>query len=146
MSRGSLRLKGFEGRVEVGGKEHMVRVIDGGAELERSESGKPLLRIKITAEVDGVRREYVITYSKYGRNNAAVGFATANANAPGGREADAERFSALVKTLTGREPGVYRMKDGRIRIECNREHLEGFRSFAELADAIEKWLEETSRR
>jgi hypothetical protein len=33
---------------------------------------------------------------------------------PGGREADAERFSALIKTLTGKEPRVYRMKDGRI--------------------------------
>jgi hypothetical protein len=37
------------------------------------------------------------------------------------------------------------MKDGRIRNECNREHLEGFRRFAELADAIERWLEETRR-
>ena len=146
MSRGSLRLKGFEGRVEVGGREHVVKVINGGAELEKSESDKLLLRIKITAEVDGVRREYVITYSRYGETNAAMGFATARANAPGGREADAERFLALVKALTGREPRVYRMKDGRIRIECNKEHLEGFRRFAELADAIEKWLKETGRR
>ncbi len=145
-ARGSQTLKGFEKRVEVGGREHMVKVIDGGAELEKSESDKLLLRIKITAEVDGVRREYVITYSRYGETNAAMGFATARANAPGGREADAERFLALVKALTGREPGVYRMKDGRIRIECNREHLEGFRRFAELADAIERWLEETGRR
>jgi hypothetical protein len=38
------------------------------------------------------------------------------------------------------------MKDRRIRIECSREHLDGFRRFAELADAIEKWLEETRRR
>jgi len=38
------------------------------------------------------------------------------------------------------------MKDGRIRIECNREHLEGFKRYTELADAIERWLEETSRR
>jgi hypothetical protein len=92
MSRGSLRPKGFEGRVEVGGKEHVVNVIDGGAELEKSESGKLLLRIKITTEIDGVRREYAITYSRYGESNAAMGFATARANAPGGKEADAERF------------------------------------------------------
>jgi hypothetical protein len=39
----------------------------------------------------------------------------ARANAPGGRETDAERFSALVKALTGRELGVYRMKDGKIK-------------------------------
>jgi hypothetical protein len=29
---------------------------------------------------------------------------------------------------------------------CYGEHLEGFKRYAELADAIEKWLEETSRR
>jgi len=28
---------------------------------------------------------------------------------------------------------------------CGREHLEGFKRFAELADAVEKWLEKTSR-
>ncbi len=32
-----------------------------------------------------------------------------------------------------------------IVIECYREHLEGFKRYAELADAIEKWLEETGR-
>ncbi len=35
------------------------------------------------------------------------------------------------------------MKDGKIMIECGREHLEGFASCAELADAIKKWLRET---
>ncbi len=39
----------------MGGKEHMVKVIDEGAKLEKSESGKLLLRIRITAEVDWVR-------------------------------------------------------------------------------------------
>jgi hypothetical protein len=70
----------------------------------------------------------------------------ARADAPGGREADAERFSALVKALTGREPRVYRMKDGRIKIECYGGHLEGFMRYTELADVIKRWLEETSRR
>jgi len=37
------------------------------------------------------------------------------------------------------------MKDGRIKIVCGREHLNGFRRYIELADAIKKWLEETSR-
>jgi hypothetical protein len=145
-ARGILKLEGFEGRVEVNGKEHVVKVISGEAEFDVGRSGKKLLRIRITAEVDGIRREYVITYSRYGEINAAMGYATARADAPGGREADAERFSALIKALTGREPRVYRMKDRRIRIECSREHLDGFRRFAELADAIEKWLEETRRR
>jgi len=40
---------------------------------------------------------------------------------------------------------VYRMKNGAIIIVCGREHLEGFKRYAELADAIEKWLEETGR-
>jgi hypothetical protein len=31
-------------------------------------------------------------------------------------------------------------------VECGGKHLEGFMHYAELADAIEKWLEETSRR
>jgi hypothetical protein len=34
--------------------------------LRRSRGGKKLLRIKITAEVDGVRRDYTITYGRYG--------------------------------------------------------------------------------
>jgi hypothetical protein len=123
----------------------MVKVIDGGAELETSESGKLLLRIKITAEVDGVRSEYEITYGRYGKNEAR-GRAYASAEAPGGREDDAERFSALIKALTGEEPKVYRMKNGKIIIECYEGHLEGFMRYAELAEAIKKWLEETGRR
>jgi hypothetical protein len=74
-----------------------------------------------------------------------VGYAYASANAPGGREADAERFSALVKALTGEEPGVYRMKDGKIIMKCFRKHLDGFKRYVELADAIEEWLEGTDR-
>jgi hypothetical protein len=143
-SRRSLTLKGFEGRVEVGGREHVVKIIDGEA-IEEDRGGKKLLRIKITAEVDGVRRDYTITYSRYGRKNEAMGRAYARANAPGGREADAERFAAVIKALTGREPGVYRRSDGKIEAVCGRGHLDGFMRYAELADAIEKWLEETGR-
>ncbi len=144
-ARGSLKLEGFEKEVEVDGKKHVVKVIDGEA-VEEGRGGRKLLRIKITAEVDGVRREYVMTYSRRGADNAAVGFATAKADAPGGREADAERFSALIKGLTGREPRIRRRSDGTIELVCGREHLNGFMRYTELADAIEKWLEETSRR
>ncbi len=94
-TRGSLGLEGFEGRVEVGGREHVVKIIGGGAEVEEGRGGKKLLRIKITAEVgrvegehtivDRVVREYTITYGRRGRNNAVVGFATAKADAPDGR-------------------------------------------------------------
>jgi hypothetical protein len=144
MSRSSLKLEGFERVVEVGGKEYVVKVIGGGAEFDVGRSGKKLLRIKITAEVDGVRREYTITFSRYGRN-AAVGFAVARGDTPRDREADAERLAAVIEALTGIKPRIRRMKDGTIAIECYGGHLEGFRRFAELADAIEKWLEEAGR-
>jgi hypothetical protein len=132
-----------------------VKVIDGEA-VEEDRGGRKLLRIRITAEVgrvegehtivDRVVREYTITYSRHARSNAVLGFAYARADAPGGREADAERFAAVIKALTGREPRIRRIKNGKIKIECYGGHLESFMGFAELADAIEKWLEETSRR
>ncbi len=53
------------------------------------------------AEVDGVKGEYAITYGRYGTDNKALDYAVARADAPGGREADAERFSAL-STLISR--------------------------------------------
>jgi hypothetical protein len=142
-ARGSLKLKGFEKEVEVDGRRHVVKVIGGDAELEESRSGKTLLRIRITAEVDGVRRNYTMTFRRRGTDNAAVGYAYAEVDVPGGRKADAERLAAVIKALTGRKPGVYRMKNGNIIIKCGREHLDGFRRYAELADAITKWLEET---
>jgi len=67
-ARGSLTLKGFVREVEVEGRRHVVKVIDGGA-VEEGRGGRKLLRIKITAEVDGVRREYTITYGRYGDKN-----------------------------------------------------------------------------
>jgi hypothetical protein len=145
MSRGSLTLKGFEKEVEVGGMEHMVKVTDGSAKLKKGKSGKKLLKIKTTAEVDGVRRKYAITFGRYGRRNATEGYATAKADAPGGREADAERLAAVIKALTGKEPLMRRKSDGTIEIVCGRTHLEGFKRYAELADAIKKWLEETGQ-
>jgi hypothetical protein len=139
MSRGSLTLKGFEVEVEVDGEKYMVKVIDGEA-VEEDRGGRKLLRIKITAEVGGVRSDYVMTYGRYGKHNATLGFAYARA------EADAERLAAVIKALTGKEPRIHRMKDGRTMIECYGGHLEGFKQYVELADAIVKWLEETRRR
>jgi len=124
----------------------VVKVIDGSAEFDVGKSGKKLLRIKITAEVDGVRRDYTITFGKYRADNKVVGFAAARADAPGGREADAERLSTLIKALTGREPRMHEKSDGSIEVVCGREHLDGFARYVELADAIAKWLEETDRR
>jgi hypothetical protein len=140
-ARGSLRLEGFEKKVEIGGRKHVVKVLGGWAEFGKGRGGKNLLRIKITAEVDGVRSDYTITFGRRRADSAAVGFAMARADVLGGREADAERLSALIKALTGREPEVYRMRDGRIMIECYREHLDGFMRYTELADDIERWLQ-----
>jgi hypothetical protein len=154
-ARGSLKLEGFEKKVEVNGRTYVVKV-RGGEAVEEDRDGRKLLRIRITAEVgrvegehtivDHVVREYTITFSRYGRNNAVAGFAAARADAPGGREADAERLAAVVEALTGVKPRIRRRSDGKIEIVCGREHLDGFRRYAELADATEKWLEETGRR
>ncbi|PLC62285.1 hypothetical protein B7L68_07705 [Thermoproteus sp. CP80] len=149
---GSLRLADVRGiEVDVGGKRYVVDVLGGGAQSEEGRSGRTLLRIAITAEVgrvegehtivDRVVREYTITFGRYGRNNKAMGFATARADAPGGREADAERFSALVEALTGKRPRVRRRNDGTIEIICYEEHLDGFALYAELAEDIRRWLE-----
>ena len=142
MSRGSLTLKGFEKEVEVNGEKYKVKVIDGGA-VEEDRGGRKLLRIKITAEVDGVRHEYEITYGRE-KDNAARGYAYVRADAPGGREADAERLVAVIEALTGVKPWIRRMKNGTIVVVCYREHLDGFARYAELADAIVRWPEETS--
>ena len=138
-------MKGFVKEVEVNGKTYVVKVI-GGEAVEEDRDGRKLLRLKITAEVGGVRRDYVMTYGRYGETNAAVGFATARADAPGGREADAERLAAVIEALTGVKPRIRHMKDGTIIIECGREHLDGFRRYVELASAIARWLEETGGR
>jgi hypothetical protein len=144
-ARGSIKPEGFEKKVEVGGREHMVKIIGGRAEFDVDRSGKKLLRIRITAGVDGVRGEYMITYGRYGRNNVALGYAYARADAPGGREADAERLVAVIKVLTGIEPWIRRRSDGKIELLCGEGHLEGFMRYAELVDALEKRLDETSQ-
>jgi hypothetical protein len=144
-ARGSLTLKGFEKEVEVGGKKHVVKVVGGGAVIEESQRGKRLLRIRIAAEVDGVRCNFAVAFGRYGRKNEAAGYARAKADAPGGREADAERLAAVIKALTGEEPRIYRKKNGAVVIACGRKHLEGFKRYAELADAVERWLNSCCR-
>jgi hypothetical protein len=130
---GSLELKGFEKKVEVNGRTYVVKVIGGGA-VEEDRGGRKLLRIRITAEIDGIRGEYEVTYGRYGAGNAVRGFAVAKA------EADAERLAAVIEALTGVKPRIYRMKNGAIIVVCSREHLEGFARYAELANAIKRWL------
>ena len=151
-ARASLELKGFEKKVEVDGRTYVVKVTGWGAEFDEGRGGRKLLRIKITAEVgrvegehivDPVVREYTITFGRYGKLNAVAGFATARADAPDGREEDAKRLAAVIKALTGKEPRIRRRSDGKIVIECGKEHLDGFMRYAELAEAIRRWIEET---
>jgi hypothetical protein len=52
----------------------------------------------------------------------------------------------VVETLTGRKPRIIVRSNGKIELVCGRERLEGFKRYAELTDAIEKWLEETDPR
>jgi hypothetical protein len=154
MLRGSQKLERFEKWVEVNGKTYVVKVKGWSAKTEESQHGKTLLRITIKAEmglvkdgqiVDRVEHEYKITFTRYGDDNAIFGYAYARVNAPGGREADAERYSALIKALTGREPWIQRMRGGKIQIACSRVHLEGYMLYDELVDVVEGWLEEVGR-
>jgi hypothetical protein len=141
-----LKLEGFEGRVEVGGRGHVVKAVGWSAELEERQVGKTLLRIRIAADIDGVKCYYTITYGRYRKINAALGFATARAGTLIDRLADAERLAAVIKVLTGREPRIIERSDGTIEIICSRAHLDGLKRYAELADTVERWLEATSRR
>jgi len=124
MLRVSLKLEGFEKKVEVNGRMHVVKVISGGAEFDKGRSCKKMLRIKITAEVDGIKSEYTITYGRYGKPNAAVGRAYAMADAPGGRKADAERLAAVIEALTGVKSKMHQRSDGTIELVCGKEQLE----------------------
>jgi PaRep2b protein. len=133
---GSLKLADVKGaEVFVGGRRHVVTVLGGGAEFEEGESGRTLLKITITAEVDGVRRDSTMTFSRRGAGNAAKGRAYIR------EETDAEKLAAVIKALTGEEPWVYRKSDGTIVVECGRKHLEGFMRYTELAETIGRWLE-----
>jgi len=84
-----------------------VKIIGGGAEIKEGRGGRKLLRIKITAEVDGVGGVYAITFGRYGSKNEVAGYARAKADAPGDRMADAERLAAVVKALISRKPRMY---------------------------------------
>ena len=63
-----------------------------------------------------VESQSVVTYGGRGASNKATGYAAADA--PGGRETDAERCSALIKALTGREPRIIEKSDGTIELVC----------------------------
>ena len=134
---GSPRLEGLGSDVD----SRLVRTMGGGAQPEGGRAAGPYRgnnrrgRRHTERLHDGVRQVW--------SHSEALGFAVARADA--GREADAERLSALIKALTGREPGVRRRSDGAIEVVYSREHLESFMRYAELAEAVERWLEEARR-
>jgi polyisoprenoid-binding protein YceI len=68
-TRGSLTLRGLEEEVRVNGRRRVVRVVERGVVLEEGRGGKKFLRIEITAEVDGARSDYTITYGRYKADN-----------------------------------------------------------------------------
>ncbi|MCI4465189.1 MAG: hypothetical protein JHC22_05310 [Thermoproteus sp.] len=80
-----------------------------------------------------------MTFGRYGKINAVMGYSTV------GADEDAERLAALIKALTGVKPRMRRV-DSKIRITRSERHLEGLALYAELYEAIRRWLEETSRR
>jgi hypothetical protein len=111
----------------VSGKRHETEAIDGSGGLLKSKSGKIMLKIRIAAEADGVRGNCVITFRRRGKTD--VGYACAGAGGQG-----AERYSALIKALTGKEPEVCRLKDGRIMAMCSEVH--NFACYRELPKYI----------
>jgi hypothetical protein len=128
---GTLRLSGMKAEVEVWGRRRAVAVLSWDADWNSRR-----LRISILAEVDGVKDWYTATFYKTWRGYVA-GYAYARATAPGGRKANAKRFAAVVKAVTGKEPKMYAM---RRRLDLGRAHLDGFAQYAELADIVEGWL------
>jgi len=67
-----------------------------------------------------------------------------------GRRAGRQRGRS--REVLGTDKGPYGQRaagapqeDGGIEIKCFEGHLEGFMRYKELADAIERWLEETGR-
>ncbi|MFZ8810457.1 MAG: PaRep2b protein [Pyrobaculum sp.] len=133
---GARRLSGMRAEVEVWGRRHAVSVLSWDADWNSRR-----LRISILAEVDGVEGWYTATFYRMGRGSVA-GQAYARAAAPGGVEADAERFAAVVKAVAGREPRMY-AKGRRLAFSLGRVHLDGFAQYAELADVVEGWLAES---
>jgi hypothetical protein len=133
-SIGSLKLSEVKDvEVEVRGRRHVVTVLS----WDLSWDGRGL-RISILAEVDGVDSWYSVKFRRM--RGRTVGRAYARASAPGGAEADAERFVAVVKALVGREPKVYAKGGKKLVISLGWAHLDGFARYEELAEAIMGWL------
>jgi hypothetical protein len=129
---GSLKLTEVRAEVEAGGKRHSVEVLSWDTEWNERR-----LQISILAEVDGVEEWHSATFYRRGRR--VEGAAYAKASAPGGAEAYAERFAALMKALTGREPKAHTVR-GKPAFFLSRAYLDALARYAELAEIVEGWL------
>jgi len=94
------------------------------------------LRIYVTAVVGGVGGEWTMTFYRYSKTNAVLGYTILSVKAPGGRDEDAKRIKALVKVLTGEEPNI---DNNHERVKYTRRHLEGLKRYAELVAIVERW-------
>jgi hypothetical protein len=139
-SRGALSAEGLKAEVAVEWEgDHIVVPVEV-RKLEAWED-EDKIRIKVKAVVDGVEGEWVMTFFRYGRTNAVIGYTNTRDDAPGGRTEDAKRIIALVKTLTGEEPNIKRDKYGKIKqIVYTRRHLEAAMKYVEIAETIKRWL------
>jgi tetratricopeptide (TPR) repeat protein len=135
-SRRSLRAEGLKTVVKIEWKGRRVEVPVEVKNIRAWEEGDKL-RIAVIAVVDGIKGEWIATFYR-DDDNRILGYTVAHADAPGGKEEDAKRATALTKALTGEEPNIIR-KEGRAVIRYTRRHLEGFKKYAEVADAIEEW-------
>ena len=130
---GSLRLSEVgEVEVEVGDRRHAVTVLSWDVDWDSRR-----LRISILAEVDGIETWHSATFYRSGER--VGGGAYARVSAPGGAEADAERFAALMKTLTEKEPRAY-VVNKRLVFFLGTAYLDALARYAELADIVEDWL------
>jgi hypothetical protein len=126
--------------VEIEWEGHRTTVSVEVKEIHAEEDGDKL-RISVTAVVSGVEGRWEMTFLRREKDRAVIGYTATRADAPGGREEDAKRIAALIKALTGEEPNIIR-RNGKIKeIKYTRRHLDGLRKYAELTDAVRKWLD-----
>ncbi len=96
--------------VEIEWEGHRTTVSVEVKEIHAEEDGDKL-RISVTAVVSGVEGRWEMTFL---RREKVIGYTATRADAPGGREEDAERIAVLIKAPTGEEPNIIR-RNGKIK-------------------------------
>jgi hypothetical protein len=77
-----------------------------------------------------------MTFYRYSKTNAVLGYTILSVKAPGGGDEDTRRIKALVKVLTGEEPNI---DNNHERVKYTRRHLEGLKRYAELVAIVGRW-------